>query len=252
MNVAIIGSGQLGQAVRRALAARGISAQCHSRSTGFDVLRPDDTTSLGPIDAVVEATDIFTQNPKVARDFFVRSTKAVNAAARAAGASKHILASIVNCEKPQMRGNGYYSAKAEQERVARGENADVVVVRSTLWHEFARQNIERMRLGPLALVPAMTVQPVALDSVAEVIADCVTGDRGGSQHEVAGPEVTTLWRMTRSLPRTKGLAVPLPVPGAAGRAFRDGTLLPAPAVEVVGPGFSDWLAAQSYAAEATS
>lgn len=244
MNVAIIGSGRLAQSVRLALEAGGVSAQCHSRSTGFDVLRADErTASLGHVDTVVEATDIFTQDSATARDFFTRSTRAINAAARAAGASKHILVSIVNCDKPALQGLGYYAGKAEQERVARTEHANLTVVRSTLWHEFARQNIERMRFGPFAVVPTMTVQPIALASVAQVIAECVTGERRGVEYEIAGPEVTTLWRMTRSLPNKKVLPLPLPIPGS-GRALRDGTLLPAPDVETIGPRFQEWLTEQ--------
>ena len=244
MRVAIIGSGRLGRVVHSALSVRGISAQFHSRSTGFDVLRPDATPHLGQVDVVVEATDVFTRDPDVAEDFFVRSTRAGRAAARTAGASKHILVSIVNCEKPALHGNGYYAGKAEQERVARAENTNLTIVRSTLWHEFARQNLERLKFGLFAIVPAMTVQPVALASVADVVADCVVGDRNGSEYEVAGPEVTTLWRMTTALPNKKAVPVPVRAPGTAGRAFRDGTLLPVCEVEVIGPRFADWLATQ--------
>ena len=89
----------------------------------------------------------------------------------------------------------------------------------------------------------MTVQPVALASVADVVADCVVGDRGRSEYEVAGPEVTTLWRMTEALSDKKALPLPVRVPGSAGRALRDGILLPAPEVELIGPRFADWLAA---------
>ena len=241
MGVAVIGAGKLGRAVQFALSLRGVPAQLHSRSTGFDVLLPDAGAHLGNIDVVVEATDIFTQDPETARDFFVRSTRAVNAAARAAGASKHILVSIVNCAKPELHGNGYYAGKAEQERVARAENVNLTIVRSTLWYEFARQNIERLRFGPFAVVPAMTTQPIALSAVADVVADCVVGERCGPGYDVAGPEVTTLWRMTKALPNKKVLALPVRAPGTAGRAFRDGALLPLPDVEVIGPRFVDWL-----------
>lgn len=221
-------------------------ARVHSRSTGFDVLAADGDLDLGKVDVVVEATDIFTQNTDVAKDFFVRSTRAVEAAARRAGASKHILVSIVNCERPGLRSNGYYAGKAEQERIAREESANLTIVRSTLWHEFARQNIERLRLGPLAVVSAMTVQPVSLDAVAGVVADCAVDDRNGSEYDVAGPEVTTLWKMSKALPHKKALLLPIRVPGAAGRAFRQGALLPGHGVEVIGPNFADWLESHEH------
>jgi uncharacterized protein YbjT (DUF2867 family) len=240
MHVVIVGAGRLGMAVGNALAGRGIVARLVSRSTGFDVHDPERSTGIGAADVVIEATDIFTQDGRKARDFFVRSTRAVNAVAHETGA-RHILVSIVGCEQSTLRGNGYYAAKAEQERVAREEHSNLTIVRSTLWFEFARQNLDRARFGPLAIVPAMTVQPIALGSVAEVVADCITGERSGPLHEVAGPERTTLWRMTTALPDRRALPLPVLVPGQAGRALRDGTLLPGPEVEIAGPRFIDWL-----------
>lgn len=93
------------------------------------MLAPKIVADLGPADVVIEATDIATQRSAVARDFFARSTRAVGAAARRAGATKHVLVSIVNCDKPELQGNGYYAGKAEQERVARAESASLTIVR---------------------------------------------------------------------------------------------------------------------------
>src|SRR5690606_1491887 len=131
----VIGAGRLGSAVRNALERRGDTVSMHSGSTGFDIRAPEKLPELGEADAVIEATDIFTQNRRVASNFFVQSTRAVNAAARKMGA-RHILVSIVNCEKPELQGNGYYAGKAEQERVAREEHKSLTIVRSTLWFEF--------------------------------------------------------------------------------------------------------------------
>lgn len=242
-DVVVVGRGRLGRAVGQALAERGVAARLLSRSTGFDVSTDYVPVDLGPVDAVVEATDVFTASRTRATQFFARSTRAVAAAARAAGA-RHVLVSIVGLDRPDVRRYGYYAAKAEQERLARELSGEALtVVRSTQWFEFAEQNLARMRWGPLAVVPAMTLRPVALEAVARVVAECVLGERTGPVHDLAGPEVLTLWEMTRALPGPRGLPVPVRVPGAAGRAFRSGALAPAEhEVEVVGPRFTDWLA----------
>ncbi|RIJ22365.1 hypothetical protein DZF93_12045, partial [Clavibacter michiganensis subsp. insidiosus] len=65
------------------------------------------------------------------------------------------------------------------------------------------------------------------------------GARPGPVVEVAGPEVTTLWEMTRALEDPGARPVPLPIPGRLGRAFARGALLPGSDVEVVGPRFAD-------------
>jgi uncharacterized protein YbjT (DUF2867 family) len=162
----------------------------------------------------------------------------VGGAARVTGA-RHVLLSIVGCTLPEVQGYGYFAGKTAQEEAAREAGADLTIVSSTQWFEFARQNAERMRFGPVALVPAMRIQPVALDAVAAVVADVALGVRPGPVVEVAGPEAMTLWQMTRALDGTGARPVPLPIPGRLGRAFAGGALLPGPGVEVVGPRFAD-------------
>ena len=243
MKIAVVGGGRSGKAIQHALEDRGLTGQLFSRSSGFNILRADAADQLGEVDVIIEATGRFTTNRKVATDFFTRSTRAVGAAARAAGA-KHILLSIVDCEKPELQGYGYFAGKAAQERVAREENPSVSIIRSTQWFEFAEQNLDRFTFGPFALIPAMKIKPVALDAVAAVVAETVVGDRTGSC-DVAGPEVMTLWEMTEKVRRKGIVQVPLPIPGATWRAFRDGGLVPGSEVEQVGPRFAEWLAAQT-------
>lgn len=244
MRVAIVGGGASGRAIHRALTERGATAELLSRATGFDILRDDAIARLANAEAIVEATGRFTISRRAATHFFTRSTRAVAAAARASGAHQ-ILLSIVGSDLPQVQGYGYLAGKAAQERVARQESPSLTIVRSTQWFEFAGQNLDRMKVGPWALVPAMTIQPVALDAVADVIAEVAIGARGGASIEVAGPEVTTLWDMTMQLPGKGVPPIPLRIPSRYGRAFRDGTLLPAPHVEVIGPGYAEWLDARS-------
>ena len=241
MRAAVVGGGPSGRAIERALRERGASVELVSRSTGFDVTHDDAQARLGGAEVIVEATGRFTTSRRVATDFFTRSTRAIAATANASGA-RHILLSIVNCDLPEVQGYGYFAGKTAQERAAREESRNLTIVRSTQWFEFAGQNLDRMKMGPIALVPGMTVKPVALDAVAAVIGDCAVGGRPDATIEVSGPEVTTLWRMTMSLPDRKVLPVPLPIPGAMGRAFRKGALLPDGGVEVVGPRFDEWLA----------
>lgn len=240
MQAAVVGGGISGAAIGDALEARGCAVRRLSRATGFDVLRDDAVAALAGVDVVVEATGVFTTSRKRATEFFTASTEAISAAATAADA-RHVLVSIVKCMQPEVQGYGYFAGKTAQEAAARAASPRLTIVRSTQWFEFARQNLERMRFGPFALVPGMTIAPVALDAVAEVIADVVAGDRTGPVVEVAGPDTMTLWDMTKALPDPGAVPVLLPVPGRMGRAFRRGALVPDPRTEVVGPRFGDWV-----------
>lgn len=243
MRVAVVGGGVSGTAIGRAVAGRGCAVTLLSRSTGFDVLRDDPRAALDGADVVIEATGRFTTSRAAATQFFTGSTRAIGRAAGASGAH-HVLVSIVNCSLPEVQGYGYFAGKTAQEAVARSVSPRLTIVRSTQWFEFARQNLERMRFGPVALVPAMTIAPVALDAVAAVIADVAVGRRSEDDVEVAGPGTTTLWDMTKALPDRGVTAVPLPIPGRMGRAFRGGALLPAVGTETVGPTFREWITEQ--------
>lgn len=244
MHAVVVGGGISGAALTAAVRARGWTVTQQSRSSGFDVLRDDARAAVDGADVVVEATGRFTTSRRRATAFFTGSTRAVAAATAVTGA-RHVLLSILGCTLPAVQGYGYFAGKTAQEReAAAASGAQLTVVRSTQWFEFARQNTERLRVGPVALVPAMTIAPVALDAVAAVVVDVVTGVRGGPVVEVAGPETTTLWAMTRALPGLPVRPVRMPLPGPTGRAFRDGALLPAAGTEVVGPRFADWLASR--------
>lgn len=240
MRVVVIGGGVSGAAIKQAVEARGPSVTQLSRSTGFDVLRDDARAALEGADAVVEATGQFTTSHGVATRFFTGSTRAIGRAAEAVGAH-HVLLSIVNCMRPEVQGYGYFAGKTAQEAVARSVSPHLTIVRSTQWFEFARQNLERMRFGPIAVVPGMTIAPVALAAVASVVADVVVGDRTAAEVEVAGPETTTLWAMTKALPEPGVIPMHLPIPGRMGKAFRRGALLPGSETEVVGPRFHEWV-----------
>lgn len=136
VKVAVVGAGDSGKAIKRALQEAGAQVTLHSRRTGFDVLHDDGAAALSGADVIVEATGRFTTSKRVATEFFTRSTRAVSAAANTLGA-RHVLLSIVNCDLPEVQGYGYFAGKCAQERLARESSTRLSLVRSTQWFEFA-------------------------------------------------------------------------------------------------------------------
>lgn len=248
MRVAIVGGGNSGEAIARAVRQRGGESMLLSRSTGFDVL--DDAAperlhasceTAGSIDVFVEATGSSATGAKAAAAFFGHSTRTVAAAARMFGA-RHILLSIVGCHLPVMQGFGYYAGKTAQERTAQELSEALTIVRSTQWFEFGRQILQRMLFGPVAIVPSMRIQPIALDSVADTIARCALETGYDDVLEVAGPDTMTLRELVLRLPHHPAVVLPLAVPSRWGRAFRNGALLPGGEAEIAGPTLAEWLA----------
>lgn len=241
MIVAIIGGGVSGAAIARAVREQGAEPRLLSRSRGFDVLRDDAGAVLAGVDAVIEASGSFTLSKKKAVRFFTGSTSAIGTAAARLGV-RHVLLSIVGCDLPDLQGYGIFAAKTAQERVARRISDETVIVRSTQWFEFAQQNADRFGVGPLVLVPAMRIQPVALDAVASVLADAALGRRIDQDIQIAGPDRTTLMAMTKVILEGRSeFPVPVPLPGRYGGGFRTGRLLPGANVEVHGPNFQTWV-----------
>ncbi|MEO7125098.1 MAG: NADH(P)-binding protein [Nakamurella sp.] len=248
MRVAIVGGGNSGEAIARAVRERGGDAILLSRSTGFDVL--DDAApgkfhasreTDGGIDVFVEATGSTAASANASAAFFGHSTRTVAAAAGMFGA-RHILLSIVGCYLPAVQGFGYYAGKTAQERIAREASENLTIVRSTQWFEFGQQMLQRLGFGLSALVPSMRIQPIAMDSVADTIASCALEDGHDDVLEVAGPEVMTLRELVRRLPHRPPVVLPLAIPSQWGRAFRNGTLLPSSSAIIMGPTLDEWLA----------
>lgn len=240
MEAVIIGGGASGRAIARACAAHGIRARLASRSTGFDAAHDDAVPALSGAQVVIDATSIVTARASEAIDFFSRTAGRIGAATKKLGAH-YIVLSIVNCDAPGARDYGYYAGKIAQERAAQDTGGALTIVRTTQWHEFPGQVLERLRTGPFCLVPSMRIQPIALDAVADLIAErCLRGP-SGALVQACGPEPMTLWEMTGHIPRPGVTRVPLIIPTAYGRAFRDGTLIPGQDVPRIGPAFEDWL-----------
>jgi uncharacterized protein YbjT (DUF2867 family) len=228
MRVAVAGgTGLAGRHVAAALTARGHEPVLVARSRGVDLGTGDGLdAALAGVDTVVDASNITTTSGKAAVAFFDRAGRNLVAAGRRAGVRHHVVLSIVGIDRV---GWGYYQGKLRQEELVKDGAAAWTVMRATQFHEFADQ-VLAMVPGPLALVPRMRAQPVAVREVAEALAELAAGPPRGVAPELAGPRVESVPDMARRLLRARGSRRPvlaLPLPGAAGKGMAGGALLPA-------------------------
>ena len=243
MKAAVIGSGKSGAAIEHALRERGVDARQFSPSTGFDAMRSDVATALAGMDIVIEAQGRFTTHRAVAFDFFIKTTAPVAGAMRRLGRPRHLIVSTLSCDDPDLVNYGYFAGKAMQERVARSFDRTATIVRTAEWFEYAEQNIQRLAAGPLVAVPMMKIRPMALSSAASAIATAALDDcTRGRILNYAGPEVMTLRQMTTPVLPPGKVAVPIPIPGQAGKALRAGAAYRGRDITIAGPTFGDWLA----------
>lgn len=238
------GTGVVGSHVVEAARAAGHETVVLARSLGIDVYTGAGLdAALAGVDAVVDASNVITTRRGESERWFATSTTNLIEAGRRAGVGHHVVMSIVGIDDVDY---GYYFGKRAQEQAALSSGAPVSIVRATQFHEFPGQVMDRFR-GPIAVMPKMKVQTIAASEVGAALAELAAGPVVGRAPDIAGPEVRELPDLARLLLAARGKKKPLlamSLPGKAGRAMRDGALLPA------GDGprgtltFEQWLAQQ--------
>ena len=239
MRIAVAGgTGQVGKLVVDAARERGHEPVVIARSTGVDLTTGAGLeAALDGVEVIIDVSNVTTTSRAKAVAFFETVTSTLLNAAAKAGTKHHIALSIVGCDRV---GLGYYAGKMRQEELVLNGAVPATVLRATQFHEFAGQLLSGVP-GPIAIVPSMRVQPIAVREVAEALADLVLDKPQAMAPEIAGPRVESLVDMARRLIAAGGArqrpVLPLPLPGA----MSSGGLIPQ------GPGprgtetFTEWL-----------
>ncbi|MET0495969.1 MAG: NAD(P)H-binding protein [Actinoplanes sp.] len=237
MRVAVAGgTGLTGRNVIEVLEAAGHEPVVLARSKGVDLLSGAGLdAALAGVETTIDVSNVTTLKRDVSVTFFDTAGRNLLAAAARAGVRHHVALSIVGIDRVK---NGYYQGKLRQEAVVRDGSVPWSVLRATQFHEFAGQVLDQVP-GPVALIPRMTVQPIAVREVAEALVELAEGEPRGAVPDLAGPRVESLVDMARRLLRARGgrrLVLPIWLPGPKGGQ------LP------IGPGprgvqtFEEWLA----------
>ena len=236
------GTGTVGRRVVERVRRLGAEPVVISRSSGVDL-----TTGAGlnqlleGVDAVIDVTNIVTQNRRRATAFFETSTGHLLKAEEAQGVGLHVLLSIVGIDRV---GFGYYQAKVAQEEMVRQGAVPWTILRATQFHEFAAQMLGG---GRVAVVPSMLSQPVAAQDVADELVRLATAPAAGMAAEIAGPREERVPDMARRLASATGsrsFVLTVPLPGATGRGMRTGALLPTDPGPRGACTFDEWLQRQ--------
>lgn len=244
MRVAVAGgTGTVGRHVVAALESAGHEVVVLARANGVDVSsgRGLDAAVSGA-DAVVDALSVTSLSARQSVEFFTTTTAHLLDAEERAGVRHHVALSIVGVDRAPY---GYYAGKLAQERLVERSRIPWTILRATQFHEFAAQMFERTKVGPLHIAPRMRTQPVAAREVGEHLAALAGGTPAGRATDLAGPREEDLVRMVRAYAHAHGSRAWLPavsLPGAFGRAQREGTLLPDATAELGRETFDEWLA----------
>ncbi|MCR2764534.1 SDR family oxidoreductase [Microbacterium sp. zg.B48] len=245
MRIAVAGgTGHVGSHVVSHARARGHDVVLLTRGAGVDLVTGAGLTeALRGADAVIDVVNVSTLDADDSVRFFETTSRMLlNAQRQVGGVGHHVALSIVGVDRAP---HGYYAGKAAQERVIEDGDAPWTILRATQFHEFAEQVYQRARIGPLHVAPKMRTQPIAAREVGAHLVALAESAPAGRAPDLAGPREERLVDMVRRFARTQGSRawIPaIPLPGPAGRAQRDGSLLPAPGALLGTQTYTEWLA----------
>ncbi|HEX6489477.1 MAG TPA: SDR family oxidoreductase [Candidatus Dormibacteraeota bacterium] len=125
---------------------------------------------------------------------------------------------------------GYFAGQLAVERAVIESGLPWTNLRATQFHDgFVLVMVQSMTKLPVVPVPAgFRFQPVAAEEVADRLVELTLGPPAGQVPDIAGPEILDAAYLVRSYVAAVGkrrLLVPMPLPGAAARAVRDGANL---------------------------
>jgi uncharacterized protein YbjT (DUF2867 family) len=239
-------SGTLGTAVVPRLVKDGHDVRQTSRSARPGWVTADLRTGAGVAAAVRGASAIvhLASSPGRPQQTDVEGTRRLVEAAGAAGVRHLLYVSVAGIDRVPFR---YYRAKLDTEAVVRASGLPFTILRATQFHLFVEQILTvSSRLGPVITDPDLLIQPVAVEDVADRIAELLGAPATGATFDFGGPAVVRLGDLARAWLTARGSRRPiwgLRLPGHTARAIRAGGLT-APGAETGTRTWRDYLAAK--------
>jgi uncharacterized protein YbjT (DUF2867 family) len=232
------GTGTLGRHVLDRLRGTGLDVRVLSRhdhdpAEGVEYVTGDLATGEG-IDAAVAGVRVILHLAGSSKGDEDKARHLV-AAASGAGSPHIVYVSVVGADRVPQAGRidrtmfGYFGAKHAAERVVAGSGLPWTTLRASQFHDLVLRVASGMAKLPVIPVPSgFRFQPVDSGEVADRMVELALGAPAGLVPDMAGPRIHPLADLVRSYLEAVGkrrLLVPLPLPGRAARAVRDGAVL---------------------------
>ena len=245
MRIAVLGAtGTAGSRVVRRLNAENVSVVAVCRANGVDLVTGEGLVdALSGVEAVVDASNAFPPDDSMDwGEALTRATRNVVDACARQRVPRLVFLSILGVEDPAFDEFPYYLAKREQESIVSGSGLDVTVVETAQWYEFATNPAAVTFYDDRIEVQDWLVQPVAADTVADVLARESLSPSGENPVSITGPEKVRLPELARRRSRALGDERPVHTVEPYLPALSGGALLAPEKARTLGPGLEEWLA----------
>ncbi|MBQ0904169.1 SDR family oxidoreductase [Micromonospora sp. U21] len=185
--VVIGGTGLIGSKVVAKLGEHGHEAVPAAPNTGVNTLTGEGLAeALAGASVVVDVSNAPSWEDAAVMEFFTTSTRNQLAAEAAAGVRHHVALSIVGTER--LPENGYFRAKAAQEKLIADSSIPFSIVHATQFFEFVKGIADAGADGDKVRMAPVLFQPMAGDEVAQALVRVALGSPSNGRVEVAGPE----------------------------------------------------------------
>lgn len=218
------GTGTLGRPTVAALRAAGHDVRVLSRRSGPGLTTGDLTRNTGLREAVNGVDTVLHLATSLGRADLTQTQHLLDAV-RPSGVEHLILMSIVGIDQIPLP---YYRHKLEQERLVEQSTIPYSVLRATQFHNLIDQLLTAQRFLPALLVPAIELQPIAVEDVATRLTALATTPPAGRVPDIGGPQqhalpaLAQLWKQAANSHRP---VLPLHLPGKTFRAYTHGAAL---------------------------
>ena len=245
MRIAVLGAtGTAGTRTVSLLAKRGVPVVAISRSTGVDLITGEGLSeALLGVDVVIDVSNAFPADDTVGlHEALTSATSNVVKNCVAQGVDHLVFLSIAGIEDAVFDDFPYYAAKRAQEGIVKESPIRSTIVKSTQWHEFSTNPAAVTFLDNEVLVEDWLIQPVAADTVAEVLVETALNPPGSVVKTITGPEEIRLPELTSRMLAQRGDPRNVRVMAPPLDALSEGVLLAPAHASELGPDIGIWLA----------
>lgn len=239
-------TGTLGTPTVLRLRAAGHDVRALSRRTGPGLTTGDLVAGAGVDRALAGADTVvhLATAPRGKGD--VEAARTLLRAAADAHVRHLVLISIVGIDGIPL---AYYRDKVVIEWLVRESGVPFTVLRATQFHGFVEALFTAQRALPVVVAPAFTVQPIAVEEVADRLMELASDGPAGRVPDIGGPEQRTvpeLARLWRGAMGGRRPVLPFVLPGKTFAGYRSGAGL-VPGTPYGRLTFADHLAARTAA-----
>lgn len=242
--IAVIGAtGTAGSRVVARLRARNVAVVEVSRAHGVDLLSGEGLyRAFKGVDVAIDVSNPVPEDgrPSVTEALAVASHNLMGVCA-AREVQRLVVSTVAGINDPVFDGLPYFAAKRAAKEIVLDGPVPTTVVKSTTWYESAAAPAGPVHCdGDEVFVEDWLVQPIAADTVADVLVETALGQTHAPR-TITGPDAIRLPELTSKILARQGDSRRVSVVPPESPALAAGALLAPDRAIVLGPDVETWL-----------